>query len=105
MFDFNSQWQTILKTSPFTETAEISDIGTVHGVFCSGTYLDKKSANFTPSTPIEKRRFQMSAKEIESGTKLKQRKLTINEKVYVILNVRGTEEGGVYTLELEEVKA
>lgn len=105
MFDFNSQWQTILQTSPFSETAEIDEVGTVHGVFCSGTYLDKKSASFAPSSPIEKRRFQMSAKEVESGTKLKQRRLRINGCVYVILNVRGTEEGGVYTLELEEVKA
>lgn len=104
-FDINAQWLEIMKTSPFTETGEIEELGiTLHGMFCSGTYMDKKSASFAPSSPYERRRFQISANEVESDVKLKTRKIKIKDKTYVVLGVRGA-ECGILTLELEEVKA
>lgn len=104
-FDINTQWLEIMKASPFTEIGEIEELGIVlHGMFCSGTYMDKKSASFAPASPYERRRFQISANEIESDVKLKAQKIKIKDKIYVVLNVRGA-ECGILTLELEEVKA
>ena len=104
-FDINAQWFEIMKFSPFTEIGEIEELGvTLHGLFCSGTYTDKKSASFAPPSPYDRRRFQISANEIESDVKLKTRKIKIRDKIYVVLNVRGA-ECGILTLELEEVKA
>lgn len=58
-FDINAQWLEIMKTSPFTETGEIEELGlTLHGMFCSGTYMDKKSASFAPASPMKEEDFR-----------------------------------------------
>ncbi len=103
-FDFNAQWQNIINASPLSDTA-IIDGAEVKGFFCSGTYLDKKSANFAPATPIEKRAFLVSASEFEvKPEKLKGKKAEVGSETYVVLQCRGA-ESGMYRLELEKVKA
>lgn len=103
-FDFNAQWQNIMKSSPLSDTATI-DGAEVKGFFFSGTYLDKKGANFAPATPIEKRSFVVSSAEFEvRPEKLKGKKVEVNGEVYVILQVRGA-ESGMYRMELERAKA
>ncbi len=104
MFDFNSQWQNIMNNSPLSDTAVV-DGTEVKGFFFSGTYLDKKGANFAPATPIERRSFVVSSAEFEvKPEKLKGKRVEIGSDTYVILQARGA-ESGVYRLELEKVKA
>ena len=98
-FDFNSQWAALITNSPFSDTAVI-DGEEVSGFFCSGTYLDKKAANFAPAMPIEKRAFLVSSSAVElKPEKLKGKKVEINGKTYTVLSVRGA-ESGIYRLEL-----
>lgn len=102
-FDFNAQWKTLMESSPFSDTA-IIDGEEVSGFFCSGTYLDKKAANFAPAMPIEKRAFLVSSTAFEAKPeKLKGKKVEINGEAFVILQCRGA-ESGIYRLELERVK-
>lgn len=103
-FDFNSQWQNIMNNSPLSDTATI-DGAEVKGFFFSGTYLDKKGANFAPTTPIEKRSFVVSSAEFEvRPEKLKGKKVEVNGETYIVLQCRGA-ESGVYRMELERAKA
>jgi hypothetical protein len=103
-FDFNTQWKTLMENSPLSDKATI-DGEEVSGFFCSGTYLDKKGANFSPAMPIEKRAFVVSSAVFEvKPEKLKGKRVEVNNDTYVVLNVRGA-ESGVYRLELERVKA
>ncbi len=98
-FDFNSQWKGIMEVSPFFDKATV-DGKEVSGFFCSGTYLDKKGANFSPALPIEKRAFVVSSACFEvKPEKLKGKKVSINGEAYTVINVRGA-ESGVYRLEL-----
>ena len=102
-FDFNSQWAMLITNSPFSDTA-IIDGEEVSGFFCSGTYLDKKAANFAPAMPIEKRAFLVSSSAVGlKPEKLKSKKVEINGEAYTILQCRGA-ESGIYRLELERVK-
>lgn len=103
-FDFNAQWQNIMNSSPLSDTATI-DGAKVKGFFFSGTYLDKKGANFAPTTPIEKRSFVVSSAEFEvRPEKLKGKKVEVNGETYIVLQCRGA-ESGVYRMELERMKA
>lgn len=103
-FDFNAQWQSIMNNSPLSDTVTVDGVE-VKGFFCSGTYLDKKSASFAPATPIEKRAFIVSASEFEvKPEKLKGKKVEANGETYVVLQTRGA-ESGIYRLELEKIKA
>lgn len=102
-FDFNAQWKNLIANSPFSNTA-IIDGEEVDGFFCSGTYLDKKAANFSPAMPIEKRAFLVSSSAVDlKPEKLKGKKVEINGEAFVILQCRGA-ESGIYRLELERVK-
>lgn len=98
-FDFNSQWKTLMESSPLSDKATI-DGKEVSGFFCSGTYLDKKGASFSPAMPIEKRAFVVSSAMFEvKPEKLKGKKVEIDGGTYTVVNVRGA-ESGVYRLEL-----
>lgn len=98
-FDFNTQWKNLMESSPLSDKATI-DGEEVSGFFCSGTYLDKKGANFSPAMPIEKRAFVVSSAVFEvKPEKLKGKKVEINGETYTVLSVRGA-ESGVYRLEL-----
>ena len=102
-FDFNSQWATLIANSPLSDKAVV-DGKEVSGFFCSGTYLDKKGANFSPAMPIEKRAFVVSSSVFEvKPEKLKGKRVEINNDTYIVLNVRGA-ESGMYRLELERAK-
>lgn len=103
-FDFNAQWQNIIKTSPLSDTAVI-DGAEVKGFFFSGTYIDKKGANFAPAMPIERRSFVVSNAEFGvRPEKLKGKKVEVGGETYIVLQCRGA-ESGMYRLELEKVKA
>lgn len=110
-FDINAQWQSIIASSPFSELAAIElsekDRLSVHGIFCSGSYVDRKIVSYSTATPIEKRRFQLSVNEVQKisdPTKtLLGKIIVIEERSYKILVVRGA-ESGILTLELGEIK-
>lgn len=110
-FDYNAQWQNIIAASPFSElaTIELSEDNkiSVHGIFCSGSYVDRKIISYSSSMPIEKRRFQLSINEVQSisdPTKaLLGKSIVVKERNYKILTVKGA-ESGILTLELGEIK-
>lgn len=102
-FDFNSQWENLMTNSPFSDKAVIDGME-VSGFFCSGTYLDKKAANFAPAVPIEKRAFLVSSSAVGvKPEKLKGKKVEVAGGLYTILQCRGA-ESGIYRLELERAK-